>query len=89
MAVVSSLLSAHRDKRTGESLYPVSEVDRHGDSALHDAARNGHLAVVKELVGARAQLDVPNQLGQAPLEVASKAGRTDVAEFLQIKQRGR
>ena len=87
--VVSALLNAHKDARTGGSLYPLSERDKQGDSALHDASRNGHLAVVKELVAAKAQLDAPNQLGETPLDAASKAGRSDVVDFLSIKMRGK
>ena len=82
--VVSALLGANKDARTGETLYPVNERDKQGDTALHDACRNGHLAVVKELVAAKCQLDAPNQLGQTPLDVASKASRSDVVDFLSL-----
>lgn len=88
VAVVSALLNSSKNKTNGASTYPVTERDMHGDSALHDAARNGHLEVAKMLVAARAPMDVPNQAGQTPHDVASKAGRSDVAEFLRIKGGG-
>ena len=50
VAVVSALLNANLDKRTGRTLYPIMSRDKAGDTALHDAARNGHVGVVKELV---------------------------------------
>ena len=56
-------------------------------TALHDASRNGHLGVVRELVLAKADLNSPNHAGQTALDVAKKAGRKDVAEFLTIKLR--
>ena len=87
VAVVSALLNARIDERTGRSLYPIMSRDKSGGTALHDAARNGHLLVVKELVASRAELDAPNHQGMTALDVATKEGRGEVAEFLQIKQR--
>ena len=85
--VVKALLSASKDKRTGNTNYPIMSRDKAGDTALHDASRNGHLGVVRELVLAKADLNSPNHAGQTALDVAKKAGRKDVAEFLTIKLR--
>jgi len=67
--------------------YPIDATDKAGDTALHDASRNGHVAVVRELLLAKAQIDAPNHAGHTPLDVARKAGRKDVADFLLNKVR--
>lgn len=85
--VVAALLNANVDSRTGRTLYPLMARDKLGDTALHDACRNGHVRVVKELVAAKADLDAPNHAGETPLDVANKAGRKEVAEYLQMKLR--
>ena len=56
---------------------PVAVRDREGDTPLHDAARNGHLAVVKALVAAwpvATPLDEPNHVGLSALELARRGG---------------
>lgn len=85
--VVAALLHASEDRRTGRTLYPLDSRDKSGDTALHDAARNGQLKVVKLLLDARADVDAPNHLGHTPLDVATKAGRTECAELIQIRIR--
>ena len=61
---------------------------QYGDTALHDAARNGHLPVVKALVAAGADVNGANHMGKSPLEAAKAAGnRAAVVEFLEMKQK--
>ena len=66
---------------------PVNGRDRRGDTALHDAARNGHLPVVRALLEAKATPDMPNHSGQSPLDMAQRARRTEVAELLTTRMR--
>lgn len=51
-------------------------------TALHLAARNGHLGIVQDLVQAQAKVDAEDFLGQTPLMEAAMFARGDVAKFL-------
>lgn len=51
-----------------------------GNTALHWAALNGHLAVVQALVKAGADVGVLNGVGQDAVFAAEAGGKEDVAE---------
>lgn len=63
--------------------------DAHGmlanSTALHLAARNGHLGIVQDLVQANAKVDAEDFVGQTPLMEAAMFARGDVAKFLLVK----
>ncbi|MDR1236263.1 MAG: ankyrin repeat domain-containing protein [Holosporaceae bacterium] len=53
-----------------------------GNAPLHRAALQGHLNVVKLLVGVGANIKVRNLFGDTALDIAKKTGKENVAEFL-------
>jgi ankyrin repeat protein len=55
---------------------------RGGDTAIHNAAREGWLKVVKMLINAGARFDESDDLGDTPLLLAAKNGHVDVAQHL-------
>ena len=59
----------------------VNSADEEGYSALHAAAENGYLDVVKLLVGKGA--DVQHKTQYTALELAEMAGNDDVAAYLK------
>ncbi len=66
----------------------VDQADTHGRTALHLAARNGHLDTVKWLIKREARANARDAEGNTPLDLASDADHSDVAGFL-IGQRNR
>jgi ankyrin repeat protein len=59
----------------------INSADEEGYSALHAAAENGYLDVVKLLVGKGA--DVQHKTQYTALELAEMAGNDDVAAYLK------
>src|SRR5437763_5327546 len=62
-------------------------LDRHAtggvcNGALHAAARNGHLDVVKFLVKQQAEVNAKNTDRSTPLHLATQDGHLDVVKFL-------
>jgi ankyrin repeat protein len=53
-----------------------------GQTALHDAAREGHLSVVKLLVERGADVRLKNDKGQTARDVARGEEKMEVAEWL-------
>jgi len=51
-------------------------------TALHAAAANGHLSIVKLLLKKRANPSTRDQNGRTPAELARKAGYNEVANYL-------
>ena len=65
---------------------PLEGPDQHGNSALHHAAKGGHAALIKVLVGAKANvnLQAPTTLA-TPLVFAAQMGHAAaVQELLQL-----
>lgn len=60
----------------------VNLADLNGEFPLHVAARNGQVAIARELVMHGADLSVLNRDGKTPLEVALTNGKTQVAQML-------
>jgi len=69
---------------------PLNAQDSDGDTALHDAARFGHLEVVKQLLNARGvDIGLRNRQGLDALGLAEEYGKRDVADALeQFKRNG-
>ncbi|HNR30189.1 MAG TPA: ankyrin repeat domain-containing protein [Candidatus Hydrogenedentes bacterium] len=59
----------------------VDAPDSLGETPLHKAAREGHLAVVRELA-ALADVNIKSNMGMTPLHWAALTGRTNVAAVL-------
>ena len=57
----------------------LDQVDIDGDTALHKAARNGHVATVNLLLDRGAKMTITNHVGHTFLESAVAAGTDDVA----------
>ena len=57
---------------------------RFGQSALHVAASIGHLAVVRQLIFARAILDDQDADGATPLHLAAAQGSVETSQFLLV-----
>lgn len=65
----------------------INQRDSAGYTALHYAARNGHLDVCKYLVMKGAEIDAVTKSGQATaLHRACSAGKTEIVKFLLSKK---
>ena len=53
-----------------------------GWTALHEAARNGHLSVVEYLVDQGASLVAETECGNTVLDLAAQGGHTDIVEYI-------
>ena len=53
-----------------------------GETALHAAARNGHLDVVRLLLDSGAQKNVTSKAGATALHVAAQKGHSQVVQLL-------
>jgi ankyrin repeat protein len=52
----------------------VNAKNAKGETAMHFAASNGDLGVLKELLEAGAEVDIKSSIGQTPLFWAATAG---------------
>ncbi|MEB3228175.1 MAG: ankyrin repeat domain-containing protein [Synechocystis sp.] len=62
--------------------WPVDYQDDQGDTALHLACLEGHLAIVQQLLAAQATVDVVNQAGDTPLILAIAQGEGEIVRQL-------
>ncbi len=60
----------------------VTRHDLHGDTALHLAAVDGNLELVRMLVESGAKPETKNAFGNTPLHLASLNGHLDVVKYL-------
>ncbi|CAG0878943.1 unnamed protein product [Darwinula stevensoni] len=61
----------------------VNGLDKAGNTALHWAARGGHIQCVERLLKApKVEINVPNKMGDTALHLASYKGHTDVIQIL-------
>jgi ankyrin repeat protein len=66
----------------------VDPLDKWKDTPLHDAARTGQLSVVKLLVERGADVSVKNGRGKTASDMARSEGNLDVANWLNLVNRG-
>nr|POE72763.1 ankyrin repeat-containing protein yar1 [Quercus suber] len=60
----------------------INQQNREGNTPLHWAAYNGHLAVVKLLVGAGVDMWMKNAAGHLAMFEAERADKNDVVQYL-------
>lgn len=65
----------------------VDAKDRDGDTALHEAAKRGHLNMVKKLVESKADISVLNKDNKTALQLATEKGHSKVRKFLRDRFR--
>ena len=61
----------------------VNAQDSAGDTALHDAARFGHLPVVTELIEHGADVKLTNRKGETARDTAAAYNKNDVVAALR------
>ena len=61
----------------------LNEMGPFGTAALHTAASNGHLEIVRLLVEQGADVGLRSQSGHTALELAREAGRAEVVAYLE------
>merc|ERR1719394_1399936 len=61
---------------------PDKYKDGYGDTAVNDAARNGHNEVVKTLIQAKCDINVKNNSGSTALHNAARDGHNEVVKTL-------
>ena len=66
--------------------YEVNDVEARGNNGfrpLHEAACNGYISVVKELIEERnAEINARDDFGETALTVANELNRTDISAYL-------
>ncbi|KAI1091612.1 putative ankyrin repeat protein [Rostrohypoxylon terebratum] len=67
---------------SGPYKVPIEHSNRIGPTRLHNITGNTPISLVKILVEAKAQLDIPNEDGYTPLAVAISGGNENVARYL-------
>jgi ankyrin repeat protein len=60
----------------------VDDQDVDGDTALHDAAKFGHMGVIKLLVDGGASTSIKNKKQQTPKDVATEYDQKEATDFL-------
>jgi ankyrin repeat protein len=64
----------------------VNQQDFNGDTAMHDAARFGHVNVVEALLNAGGNPAIKNKKGESVIELALKQDKFDVAQCILKSQ---
>lgn len=62
--------------------YPIGSRDSEGETALHEAAEEGHLEVCQYLIDNGARVNAVDDDGETPLHEAASEGRLDVVKLL-------
>ena len=60
----------------------INAVDNDHVSALMWASKNGHLDIVKKMVELGADIHMTNMLGETAADIAIKAKKNEIAEYL-------
>ncbi|KIK54371.1 hypothetical protein GYMLUDRAFT_1022735 [Collybiopsis luxurians FD-317 M1] len=63
----------------------INAANQDEDTALHEAARCGHLSVVRYLIGKGADAQAKNAHGRTPLDVSAGGRHLDIVEYLLEK----
>ena len=71
-----------QDRRMAIANYRVGSTDEEGETALHEAAENGHIEVCDYLIGRGAPLNARDDDGETPLHEAAGDGRLEVVKLL-------
>lgn len=64
----------------------LNDWDKHGETAMHLAARNDKLDAMEALLKAGVSRNVINRIGQTPLMVAARDGKVEAVQFLIEKK---
>ncbi|MDR1434960.1 MAG: ankyrin repeat domain-containing protein [Puniceicoccales bacterium] len=86
MPLITAALYAASPKAIHLLVAAGANVDAKGDggnTALHEAAGKGHFPQVKALIEAGANVDLPNELNQTPLDCAI-AGRNEIRRDMRM-----
>jgi ankyrin repeat protein len=78
--LLPSLLAPSGGERVSPLLIDLG--NRENNTALHWAALNGHLPIVKLLVATGADMWIKNSAGHLPMFEAERADKSDVVQFL-------
>nr|XP_033331128.1 putative ankyrin repeat protein RF_0381 [Megalopta genalis] len=79
-------LAVHSDNLDMRRRAMLNAFDKCGNTSLHNAARKGHMDVVKLLVNKGANLNQSNNKGLTSLYYSTKAGHLNVVKFLVEKR---
>jgi len=79
--IVETLLR-HSDAVPGQSQVLVDVPNKLGQTALHEAAKRGHVAIAAALIFAGAAVDAPDRWYNRPLHYAALHGHTTVVALL-------
>jgi len=79
--VVETLLR-HSDTVPGRCQAVVDIPNKLGQTALHEAAKRGHVAIAAALIFAGAAVDAPDRWNNRPLHYAALHGHTTVVALL-------
>jgi len=79
--VVETLLR-HSEAVPGQCQAVVDVPNKLGQTALHEAAKRGHVAIAAALIFAGAAVDAPDRWNNRPLHYAALHGHTTVVALL-------
>jgi len=83
-AVVETLLR-HSEAVPGQCQALVNVPNKLGQTALHEAAKRGHVAIAAALIFAGALVDAPDRWNNRPLHYAALHGHTTIVAMLATR----